>query len=74
MEKLKEARKDFKAVLKIKPNDMSARKQYNECDKRIKAAAFLAAIEVEEVPVASLDLDSIVVGSDYKRTAITRRG
>ena len=66
VEKLKEARKDFKAVLKIKPNDTSARKQYNECDKRIKAAAFLAAIEVEEVPVASLDLDSIVVGSDYK--------
>lgn len=74
VEKLKEARKDFRAVLKIKPNDTSARKQYNECDKRIKAAAFLAAIEVEEVPVASLDLDGIVVGADYKGPRLPEDG
>ena len=65
-DKLKEARKDFKAVLKIKPTDAQARKQYAECDKQIKALAFLAAIEVEDEPALVLDLDSIVVGNDYK--------
>ena len=64
-EKLKEARKDFKQVLKIKPTDAHARKQYNECDKQIKALAFLAAIEVEDTPSATIDINSIVISSDY---------
>ena len=46
--KLKAARKDFKAVLKIKPSDADARKKYTECDNKIKQQAFASAMERDD--------------------------
>jgi len=67
--KLKDARRDFKTVLKIRPNEADARKKYTECDNKIKLAAFSMAIENDEDEEAKLkakmDIDAILVGSDY---------
>jgi serine/threonine-protein phosphatase 5 len=63
--KLKDARRDFKMVLKIRPNEADARKKYTECDNKIKLLAFSAAIENEEDDTPKLDIDTILVNSDY---------
>jgi serine/threonine-protein phosphatase 5 len=51
----------------MKPNEVDARKKYEACDSKIKLYAFSAAIEndEEETTKATLDIDSIIVGSDY---------
>lgn len=65
--KLKDARRDFKTVLKKRPNETDARKKYTECDNRIKLLTFSAAIEDDEREgaAAKLAIDSIVVAADY---------
>ena len=51
--KMKEARLDFKTVVKLKPSDKDAQSKLKECEKTIYAAAFAAAIEGEKRPPAS---------------------
>lgn len=46
--KLKEARKDFKAVVKLVPSDADAAKKLKACEKAIKEEAFLKAIESDD--------------------------
>jgi serine/threonine-protein phosphatase 5 len=63
----KAARKDFRAVCKLRPKDRDARAKLNECDKAIKEAAFAAAILSEEsVPLSEvLQPESIIVEKNY---------
>lgn len=68
--KLKEALKDFKHVVKIKPKDDDAVKKMKACEKELKAEAFIKAIESEGGPIASSlmsqsEIDSIAVESSY---------
>jgi hypothetical protein len=43
-----EARKDFRAVIKLKPKDQDAQKKLAACEKYIKEDLFLKAIESEQ--------------------------
>jgi serine/threonine-protein phosphatase 5 len=67
---LKEALKDFKQVVKVKPKDEDAVKKMKTCEKEIKAEAFIRAIESEGGPVGATllsqqDLESMVVEASY---------
>eukprot|EP01063_Lacrimia_lanifica_P023199 TRINITY_DN30686_c0_g1_i1.p2 TRINITY_DN30686_c0_g1~~TRINITY_DN30686_c0_g1_i1.p2 ORF type:complete len:489 (+),score=235.10 TRINITY_DN30686_c0_g1_i1:44-1510(+) len=46
--KVKEALKDYKRVLAVKPNDTDAQKKYKDCEKEVKRQQFMAAIKTEE--------------------------
>lgn len=75
---MKEALKDFKHVVKIKPKDDDAVKKMKACEKELKAEAFIKAIESEGGPVASAlmsqsDMDSIVVESSYDGPTLCRK-
>ncbi|KAI9741933.1 MAG: hypothetical protein M1834_000322 [Cirrosporium novae-zelandiae] len=63
----KEALKDFKAVVKKKPNDKDAKLKLAECEKIVRRIEFLKAIEVEDEPspFENLDIDSMVVEEKY---------
>lgn len=65
--KLKEARKDFKIVLKIKPKDLDAKKKLDACEKAIKEDMFLKAIESEQtIPLSQqINIADIVVEDSY---------
>ena len=65
--KFKEARKDFRAVCKIKPKDADAKKKLLACEKAVKAQMFLDAMESEQTaPLSQLiNVDDIEVGSSY---------
>lgn len=54
--KTKEARLDFRTVVRIKPSDKDAQNKLKECEKAIYAAAFSKAIEGEKRPLASLSV------------------
>jgi serine/threonine-protein phosphatase 5 len=58
--KTKEARADFKTVVKIKPNDKDAQAKLKECEKAIYAAAFAKAIEGEKRKPASETIGDMV--------------
>jgi tetratricopeptide (TPR) repeat protein len=68
--KLKEALKDFKQVVKVKPKDEDAVKKMKTCEKEIKAEAFIKAIESEGGPVGATllsqqDLEGMIVEAAY---------
>ena len=68
--KLKEALKDFKQVVKLKPKDEDAMKKMKTCEKEMKAEAFTKAIESEGGPsitslMSLMEIDAIVVESSY---------
>ncbi|KAI9349094.1 Metallo-dependent phosphatase-like protein [Obelidium mucronatum] len=69
MGKLKEAVKDFKAVVKVAPRDSDARSKLNECEKELKRRLFENAISFNEVKKSAIeligDIDSIVVEPSY---------
>eukprot|EP01061_Rhynchopus_euleeides_P017242 TRINITY_DN286_c1_g4_i1.p1 TRINITY_DN286_c1_g4~~TRINITY_DN286_c1_g4_i1.p1 ORF type:complete len:480 (+),score=211.51 TRINITY_DN286_c1_g4_i1:287-1726(+) len=46
--KWKEALKDYKRVVQLRPSDADAAKKFKECDKEVKRLAFLAAIKTDE--------------------------
>jgi serine/threonine-protein phosphatase 5 len=54
---LKEARKDFRQVCKLKPKDRDARSKLAACEKAIKQEAFLKAIESENTAPLSATYD-----------------
>lgn len=64
----KEARKDFKQVCKLKPKDRDARAKWQACEKAVKQAAFLKAIESEKTaPLSeSYDPDSLTIAPNYE--------
>lgn len=53
--------KNFRLVVKMKPQDKDARMKYKLCDKLVKEAAFAAAIQSERnLPISeTVDVDSI---------------
>jgi len=63
----KAARKDFRAVCKIKPKDRDARAKLNLCEKAIREEAFSKAIEAEQTaPLSSTyDPDVLDVPATY---------
>jgi serine/threonine-protein phosphatase 5 len=63
----KDARKDFKKVCQLKPKDRDARAKYQACDKAVKQAAFLKAIESENTaPLSSTyDPSAFAIPSSY---------
>jgi serine/threonine-protein phosphatase 5 len=65
--KTKDARKDFKAVCKLVPNDKDARSRLAECEKIIKETAFAAAItSVETAPLSeTYDAKNIPIENSY---------
>jgi serine/threonine-protein phosphatase 5 len=63
--KLKEALRDFKAVVKIVPKDPDAAKKLKACEKAVREEAFNKAIESEYTAEEVVDADSIVVDSSY---------
>mmetsp|Transcript_16274 Transcript_16274/g.23974 ORF Transcript_16274/g.23974 Transcript_16274/m.23974 type:complete len:506 (-) Transcript_16274:38-1555(-) len=64
----KAARKDFRAVCKLKPKDRDARAKLAECEKAVREAAFAAAIESEETEPLSetLDVSAMSIEASYK--------
>lgn len=66
MGKLKEAKADFKAVLRIAPNDPESAKKMKECEKVLRERALAEALDTEQAPAMStLDINSIVVEASY---------
>jgi serine/threonine-protein phosphatase 5 len=57
--------KDFRAVIKVAPNDADARTKLAECEKELKRREFEKAISFEDAKKTALqligDVDSIVV-------------
>ena len=64
--KLKEALRDFKAVVKIKPKDVDAQAKLKACEKRIREDAFNKAIDFDgPARTVNIDVAGIVVESSY---------
>lgn len=65
--KYKESLSNFKQVLKICPKDADAKKKAEECEKAVRAAAFLKAIESEQSkpPSETTDFKAIDVEKSY---------
>ena len=64
--KLKDALRDFKMVVKIKPKDPDAQNKMKACEKRMREDAFTKAIEFDGPAAAvTVDIASIVVESSY---------
>lgn len=66
--KLKDARRDFKTVVKLVPSDAEANKKLKACEKAIREEAFLKAIESENngsVAVVNIDPSQISVEDSY---------
>ena len=63
----KAARKDFRAVCRLRPKDRDARAKLGECDRAVREAAFAAAILSDEsAPLSEvLRPESIVVERSY---------
>jgi len=53
----KDARKDFRKVCQLRPKDRDARAKFQACEKAIKEAAFLKAIESEKTAPMSASYD-----------------
>ncbi|ORY51336.1 hypothetical protein BCR33DRAFT_712420 [Rhizoclosmatium globosum] len=69
MGKLKEAVKDFKAVVKVAPRDADAKTKLSECEKELKRRLFENAISFNEVKKSAVeligDVESIAVEASY---------
>ena len=65
--KLKEALRDFKMVVQIKPKDPDAVQKMKACEKRIREDAFAKAMEFDgpNSSALAIDIASIVVESSY---------
>lgn len=64
--KSKAALKDFKAVCKMVPNDVDAKKKMIACEKVVKADAFILAMGVETVvKLPDVDHTTIVLPPNY---------
>lgn len=64
--KLKDALKDFKAVIQIAPKDLDAQKKYKACEKAMREEAFNKAMEFDgNQNETNVDFNSIVVDSSY---------
>ncbi len=63
----KAARKDFRAVCKLRPKDKDARNKLQECEKAVREAAFAAAILSEEtVPLSdTFRAESVAIEKSY---------
>mmetsp|Transcript_9136 Transcript_9136/g.19509 ORF Transcript_9136/g.19509 Transcript_9136/m.19509 type:complete len:533 (+) Transcript_9136:176-1774(+) len=63
----KAARKDFRAVCKLRPKDRDARNKLQECEKAVREAAFAAAILSEEmVPLSdTFRAESVAIEKNY---------
>ncbi|TDZ22462.1 Serine/threonine-protein phosphatase T [Colletotrichum orbiculare MAFF 240422] len=63
----KDALGDFRECIRLDPNNKDAKLKLDECKKIVRKLDFYAAIEVGDEPSAAegLDVDSIVVESDY---------
>ena len=59
--KFKEAKSDFTHVLQDSPQDSSAKKQINICNQKIKEAAFLEAIRIEEFELTLENIEKIEI-------------
>lgn len=64
--KFKEAKSDFTHVLQDSPQDSSAKKQINICNQKIKEAAFLEAIRIEEFELTLENIEKIEISPNYK--------
>lgn len=64
LNKFKSARKDFKAVCKLKPKDRDARSKLNECEKAIREEAFAAAIMSDHSEPLSATYDPNTIAID----------
>ena len=66
LDKLKEAKNDFRCVVKLVPNDLESIKKVKACEKAIKERAFAEALGFEVIPPMTLvDIDSIIVDDSY---------
>jgi len=65
--KLKEALRDFKMVVQIKPKDPDAAQKMKACEKRIREDAFAKAMEFDgpDSSALAIDIASIVVEASY---------
>ncbi|KAJ3104101.1 Serine/threonine-protein phosphatase 5 [Phlyctochytrium planicorne] len=67
--KLKDAVKDFRAVVKVAPNDADAKVKLAECEKELKRREFEKAISFDEDKKSAAeligDINSIAVGNSY---------
>lgn len=63
--KYKLALRDFKSVCRLRPTDKDARAKLKECEKAVKQIAFANAILSDQSEEEKVDVDSIVVESDY---------
>ncbi|KAJ3213777.1 Serine/threonine-protein phosphatase 5 [Dinochytrium kinnereticum] len=76
--KLKDAVKDFKAVVKVAPRDADARIKLSECEKELKRIEFEKAISFEEDKKSAAqllgDVNSIIVDSSYDGPHLTEAG
>ena len=63
----RQALKDFKAAVKLEPQNQDAKLKLAECEKMVKRIEFQRAIAVEDEPSAfeGLDIDSMAVEADY---------
>lgn len=66
MGKLKEAKADFKAVVKLVPSDVESQKKVRACEKALRERALAEALETEQPPdISNVDVNSIVVEPSY---------
>ncbi|XP_017768496.1 PREDICTED: serine/threonine-protein phosphatase 5 [Nicrophorus vespilloides] len=66
--KFKEALRDYEYVIKARPNDKDAKRNYTECNKIVKKIAFQKAISVKETKkkgADSINLDSMTIENEY---------
>lgn len=75
MGKLKEAKADFRAVLRIVPGDPESTKKFKACEKALKQRAFAAALEVEHAPpITDKEVNEIVVDEKYSGPRLPEEG
>ncbi|KAI8854197.1 serine/threonine-protein phosphatase 5-like protein [Chytridium lagenaria] len=76
--KLKDAVKDFRAVVKVAPRDADAKLKLSECEKELKRVEFEKAISFEEDKKSAVDLigdiNNITVDASYDGPHVTEEG
>jgi serine/threonine-protein phosphatase 5 len=68
LSKFKEALKDFKEVVRLKPNDKLARTKLKTCEKEVRRIAFESAIAVDEhkkMILEHFDIEGLAIEEDY---------